>query len=77
VKVNVTVARAGDEVRIQLFTTAYRKISETVLTSLPMGVTPVSVALRDMKGRTLSNGIYYIRVLSGGTVSIGKLVVLR
>jgi len=77
VKVNVTVARAGDEVRIQLFTTAYRKISETVLTTLPVGVTPVSVVLRDKKGRLLSNGVYYIRVISGDTVSIGKLIILK
>jgi len=71
------VAKAGDSVRIQLFTTAYRKISETVLTALPAGVTPVQVVLRDRKGKLLSNGVYYIRVVSGEAVSIGKLVILR
>jgi len=60
-----------------LFTTAYRKIGETVMTHLPVGVTPVSVVLRDKKGGALANGVYYIRVESGGSTSIGKLVVLR
>jgi hypothetical protein len=64
-------------VRIQLFTTAYRKVAETVLTTLPAGVTPVRVVLRDMKGKRLSNGVYYLRVMTGDAESIGKLVVLR
>jgi len=77
VKVNVTVARAGDEVRIQLFTTAYRKISETTLTTLPVGVTPVSVVLRDKKGGALSNGVYYLRIITPQGVGIGKMIILK
>ena len=75
--VDVTVAKAGDVVRIQLFTTAYRKINEIVLSSLPVGMTPVQLVLRDMKGKLLANGVYYIRVISGSAITIGKLMVLR
>jgi len=77
VSVNVSVANAGDVVRIQLFTTAYRKISETSLATLPLGVTPVKVALRDRKGRRLANGVYFLRVLNGDSEFVGKLLILR
>ena len=76
VTVQVALSEPGPVV-LQLFTTAYRKISETTLTTLSVGVTPVKVALRDKKGEKLANGVYYLRVVSGGNASIGKVVVLR
>jgi hypothetical protein len=77
VGLSVNVSRAGEPVRIQLFTTAYRKVAETVRTTLPVGVSPVKVVLRDMKGKRLSNGVYYVRLVTGDAESIGKLVVLK
>jgi hypothetical protein len=77
VTVNVEVREPGEAVRIQVFTTAYRKVSETALATLPVGVTPVKVALRDRKGGRLSNGVYYIRVIAGAGEAVGKLAVLR
>ena len=67
----------GSEVRIQLFTTAYRKINEIVLRDLPAGISTVKLQLRDVKGKRLANGVYYVRVLAGRSEAIGKLVILR
>jgi hypothetical protein len=77
VTVNVTVIQAGEVVRIQIFTTAYRKVCETTMTTLPTGTTAVKVPLMDKQNRLLSNGCYYLVVTTNAGRSIGKLVVLR
>jgi hypothetical protein len=68
---------AGGPVIFQLFTTAYRKILETSLPSVPVGRQPVKIILRDSKGKALSNGLYYVRVITPGERAIAKLLVLR
>jgi len=77
VTVNVEVRESGETVRIRLFTTAYRKIAETAWNTLPTGVSPVKVSLRDSRGRRLANGLYHIRVVSGAGEAGGKLLILR
>jgi hypothetical protein len=75
--IKVWIASRSDVVRIQLFTTAYRKINEFVLTGLSVGFTPVKVPLRDKKGKMLADGVYYLRVITPQGSVIRKLLVLR
>ncbi len=76
VTVGVTLLEPGTA-QVQLFTTAYRKMRETTLTALPMGFTPARIVLRDREDKPLANGVYFIRVISGDQISIGKLVIRR
>ena len=68
---------AGDDVRLELFTTAFRKVMEKRLGSLPMGVQQASFDLKDNKGTPLASGIYYLVISSGSHRSVGKLLLLR
>jgi hypothetical protein len=77
VSILIRVKSSADAVLIQLFTTAYRKVNEMVLRGLPVGFTPVQVPLMDRKRKTLSNGVYYLRVITPQGSVIRKLVVLK
>ncbi len=63
------------EVKIQLFTTAFRKAQERDYDSLPYG--PVAVAMQDNWGHPLADGLYYVVVTANGHRTILKLLLLR
>jgi hypothetical protein len=77
VTVNVNVRQAGEAVRIQIFTTAYRKTAETVLREMPEGCRRVKLALRDSKGVLLANGLYHVVVTTPSGRAQGVIVILR
>jgi hypothetical protein len=60
-----------------VFTTAYRKILEENLGSMPAGMNNVALTLRDSKGKPLANGVYYLVVTTEEGRAIGKLVIMR
>ena len=64
------------DVRVEIFTPAFRKVLDEVFPSVPAGVA-VKVELKDQAGKPLANGIYYVAVTVGGKRSIGKLLIIR
>jgi len=63
-------------VKVELFTTAFRKVLQSDFDNIPTG-TKVSIDLNDNWGRPLASGIYYVVVTTGQSRSIGKLLILR
>ena len=63
-------------VKIQLFTTAFRLIQEKTYSAVPSG-TSCQLELRDKWNASLSNGIYYVVVTTVGKHSAGKLLILK
>jgi hypothetical protein len=64
------------DVRIELFTVAFRKIQDITRKDIPSGVS-VSINLTDRKGQSLARGIYYVVVTTNAGRSIGKLLLLQ
>lgn len=63
-------------VRVEIFTLAFRKVQDTIFDSIPSG-TAVTVNLTGRGGNPLANGIYYVVVTVNEQRSIGKLLILR
>jgi hypothetical protein len=64
------------DVRVEIFTTAFRKIQDVTFPKVPAG-TDVEISLVDRGGNHLANGLYYVRVQSNGGRQIIKLLILR
>jgi hypothetical protein len=64
------------EVRVEVFTSAFRKVASFDFPNTPSGVAVVLV-LQDDHGVPLANGIYYVRVRTPGGHSMAKLMVLH
>ncbi len=67
---------APADVKVQIFTTAFRKVQEKNYPSQPVGI-PVSITLNDREGTPLASGLYYVVVITPQGRSIGKLLILR
>ncbi len=65
-----------EDVRVEIFTSAFRKVLDESFASVPPGVA-VTVELKDKWGRPLADGLYYVVVTVDGKRSIAKLLVLR
>ena len=70
-----------ENVKLRIFTTAYRKILETDLGPMKAGTGQANyrtLVLTDSKGRKWANGLYYVVcTTASGTQAIGKLVLLK
>ena len=66
-------APAGSSVEWSVFTTAFRKILD-VTQSIPGNNAVLSWDLRDSRGRTVADGLYFIRVQVTGTVKATKVL---
>ena len=75
-QVQFTLGNSGD-IRFQLFTTAFRKMLDRPLGTLPAGVYNVNLDLKDEWGSRLANGIYYVVVSNGKKHAVGKLLVIK
>lgn len=64
------------DVRVEIFTTAFRKVQDETFPNVPPGVA-VEVELKDKWGNPLADGLYYLVLLVDGSRSIGKLMILR
>jgi hypothetical protein len=64
-------------VRVELFTTAFRKVKETTLTDLEAGPQNIPISLTDNHGDPLANGLYYILVVNQQGRAVGKLLILH
>ncbi len=63
-------------VRVEIFTIAFRKIRELSFQAVPEG-TDVEVDLRDRSGFLLANGLYYVCVQANGRRQVMKLLLFR
>jgi hypothetical protein len=63
-------------VRVEVYTLAFRKVQDKTYPSLFSG-TAVTLSLTDKWGRPMANGIYYVEVTTVNGRSIGKLLILR
>jgi hypothetical protein len=63
-------------VRVELYTLAFRKVQDATYTSQSSG-TAINLSLTGKSGNPLSNGIYYVVVTVNGQRTIGKLLVIR
>jgi hypothetical protein len=66
----------SSDVKVRLFTIAFRKITEYTFQQVPAG-TPVALEARDRWGATLANGLYYVVVTVNDQQGVAKLLVLR
>jgi hypothetical protein len=64
------------DLRIRIFTVAFRKVLDRPYPDLPLGISLV-LRLEDNWGAPLSNGLYYVEVAGPKGRAIGKLLVLR
>ena len=73
------------DVRVELFTTAFRKVKDQSFPQQPAGV-DAAIDLKDDWGTPLASGLYYVVVFSANpstgsgqtaSKSIGKLLIVR
>ena len=71
------LSNAESQVKVSVFTTAYRKISEQVRSDLSAGDVRMPLVVTDKKGKSLSNGVYYVVLSTRQGQAIAKWVVMR
>jgi hypothetical protein len=67
---------AKTDVRVEIFTTAFRKVQDQVYPQQPPGV-DVAIGIVDKQGTVLANGLYYIVVNTGQKRSVQKMLILK
>jgi rhamnogalacturonan endolyase len=77
VTLQITLAAPASSVKIEIFTTAFRKVNEIDLSNVSAGVTIVPVSLSGKGGETLANGLYYVVVVTPKGRFVTKLLVLK
>jgi hypothetical protein len=70
------VGGSGD-VKLQIFTAAFRKVQEEDLGDLSAGNQTTTFELKDHWGRSLANGLYYVVISQGSQRTVGKLLVVK
>lgn len=75
--VEVNLASAQADVKVLIFTTAFRKVNEIDLGAMPPGVSDFKLDLKDRWGRDLANGLYYVVVRTSQGKLTAKLLVNR
>jgi len=76
----IPLGRDSAEVRLKIFTTAYRKVADVALGTMAAGFGPGNrrnLPLRDSRGRRLANGVYYLVVTTEWGTATGKMLVLK
>ena len=64
------------DVRIQIYTSAFRRVQDLVIPQVPSGAV-VTIKLTDKWGTNLANGIYYLFITTSQGRSKGKLVIAQ
>lgn len=75
--VGATVCEPVPSLKLQIFTTAYRKVIETDLGPREPGPLSVQVELRDLKGKPLANGAYYVVLSHESGSTLNKILILH
>ena len=66
----------SSNVRVEIFTVAFRKVQDRTFTNIASGQA-VTITLTDRWGSPLASGVYYIVVTTSKGRSIGKLLIQR
>lgn len=77
VTISFNLRSSSPWVRVEIFTTAFRKVNEVDLSNVPAGARFVTIPLTDSHGAPLANGIYYVVVVNQQGRAIGKLLILH
>jgi hypothetical protein len=64
------------DVKVQIFTLAFRKANETTFPQVPPGVS-VTITLTDYWNKPLANGLYYVVVITDEGRTVSKLLIVR
>jgi hypothetical protein len=64
------------DVKVRLFTLAFRKVQENTYSQVPAG-TDVPISLTDKWGKPLASGLYYVVVNTTQGRSIAKFLIIR
>lgn len=76
-QVEFTLGQASNDVAISIFTTAFRKVSETHYGALATGAVKLPVEAKDQGGTPLANGLYYLVLKTPQGRSVLKWIVTR
>jgi len=76
VKVRPPAYFGVSDVKVRVFTIAFRKAQENTYRQVPAG-TDVPLSLTDKWGKPLASGLYYVVVQTSQGRTIGKLLILR
>ncbi len=63
-------------VRIQIFTVAFREVQDETIANVPAGTAKLPVPLVDREGKPLANGLYYAVITANGKRWVLKLLIL-
>jgi len=66
----------SQDVRVEIFTLAFRQVVDETFPAVPGGKA-VTIELKDRWGRPLADGLYYVVVTVNGRHSTGRLLILR
>lgn len=77
VTIQYNLASAGSDVKVLVFTTAFRKINEISIGQVPAGTNKTALQLADRWGSPLANGIYYVVIRNDQERYTVKLMVIR
>lgn len=69
--------RVSSNVRVQIYTLAFRKVYDHTFAALSAGSQNLTIPLADSEGNPLANGLYYVIVTVNGQRTVLKLVVTR
>ena len=76
VSLRVVFGKTQDDVSIKVFTTAFRKVYDDTVKSVPEGIFLYGLDPDHFKG-SAANGLYYVEVKTPSNRWISKLLVLR
>jgi uncharacterized repeat protein (TIGR01451 family) len=77
VTIQLSLASSASQVRIEIFTLAFRRVNQITLSAVPAGIKDVTLSLTDRDGTPLANGLYFVVVNGDGQRTIEKLLILR
>jgi hypothetical protein len=77
VLLNIPLPHGAAQVKVRVFTTAFRKVYEADQSHVPPGNFTLPLPLQDEGGRPLANGLYYLLVESPQGKTVIKLLVIR
>jgi hypothetical protein len=77
VTIQLSLASSCSQVKIEIFTLAFRRVNQITLLAVPAGIKDVILPLTDRDGTPLANGLYYGVVTTPQEIRLNKLLILR
>ncbi len=77
VTVQVSLVSFAAQVKVEVFTLAFRKVNQITLFNVSAGILDISLPLTDRDGKPLANGLYYVVIQTPQGRFVTKLLVVR